>query len=127
MVRRGRPKKRHKPPSRIKYEQTHPVIGIRVDGVLYERLKELRGKSNMSFASLVKQALGVLEPSVGEAYERGYAEAEGKYSITYPCSICGEDIVITRDSKSYEAMRRYMKEHGWGHSECQENRRKRGS
>lgn len=124
MVRRGRPKKRHKPPSRIKYEQTHPVIGIRVDSALYERLKELKQRSNISFASLVKQALDVLEASVGEAYERGYVEAEGKYSISYLCSICGEEIVITRDSKSYDALRRYMKEHGWGHSECHERRRK---
>ena len=127
MVKRGRPKKRHKPPSRIKYEQTHPVIGIRVDGLLYERLRELKRKSNMSFASLVKQGLDVLESSVGEAYERGHAEAEEKYSITYPCSICGEEIVVTRESKSYEAMRTYMREHGWGHSECHESRRKGGS
>lgn len=127
MVRRGRPKKGHKPPSRIKYEQSHPVIGIRVDSVLYDRLKELKRKSNMSFASLVKQALDALESSVGEAYQRGYAEAEEKYGVTYPCSICGEEIVITRGSKSYEPMRRYMKEHGWGHSECHEDRRKRGS
>lgn len=103
------------------------MIGIRVNSVLYDRLKELKRQSNMSFASLVKQALDVLESSAGEAYERGYAEAEEKYRVYYPCSICGVEIAITRDSKSYEAVRKYMKDHGWGHTECHERGRNKGN
>jgi len=121
---KGRPKKWHKPPSRIRYEQTHPVLGVRVDRALYDRLTELKTKSNMSFAALIKQALGVLESSFGEAYERGYAEAEKEHCLTYPCCICGGEIVITREGKSYEAIREYMRQHGWGHSECHDKGRR---
>jgi len=35
-------KKAHKPPSRIKYEQSHPTVSVRVDRKLYDELKELQ-------------------------------------------------------------------------------------
>ena len=72
-------KVKHKPPSRIRYEQTHPVIAIRVNAELYHKLKELKEMGDKSFADILKEALGIQKKSAGRAYSRGHerSHAEG--------------------------------------------------
>ena len=41
-------KKAHKPPSRIKYDESHPTLSVRVGRALYDELQELRELSNKS-------------------------------------------------------------------------------
>jgi hypothetical protein len=48
----------------------------------------------------------------------GYYEAEKKFKITYPCSVCGKPMVMEPGEEDHIAMKKYMKEHGWHHGEC---------
>ncbi|MCL0056692.1 hypothetical protein M1N81_03970 [Dehalococcoidia bacterium] len=45
---------RHKPPSRIRYEQSHPVLSCRLSKVDYDLLKQRLEKLKISFATFVK-------------------------------------------------------------------------
>jgi hypothetical protein len=54
-----------------------------------------------------------------EAKNIGYQEAKRLYMVTYPCSICGKDIVIT-NPKTKTAVGQYMHDAGWAHAECPE-------
>ncbi len=116
----------HKPPARVRYEQSHPTVSCRLDGNTHELLKQrLEDLGGISFADFVKDSLGVLQlklPDVEEIKDRawyeGYHQAEKNYQIWYYCSVCRERINIEPNSDSYKAMIGYMKEHGWGHASC---------
>lgn len=114
-------KKKHQPPSRIKYNQNHPTVSIRVSQELYDQLKELREKSGKSLGDILREALKKQAPSVkqawSEGYSRGYKEAEETYKVTYPCNVCGEQLVVT-DTNAKKAIVSYMEEHEWGHNAC---------
>lgn len=53
-----------------------------------------------------------------EGYERGWREAKSKYCVTYRCCKCGGILNVTQDNEK-EAIKGYMREHGWGHSSCE--------
>ena len=40
-----------------------------------------------------------------------------EYGVTYPCSVCGEPIVIDSNDER-KAVVDYMEDHGWAHEEC---------
>ena len=116
----------HKPPSRIRYEKSHPTMSCRLDkdthDLLQQRLEDLGG---VSFADFVKDSLGLLQlkmPDVEEiketAWSEGYDEAEKEYQIWYYCAVCGKRIDIAPNGNDHKAMIGYMKEHGWGHPSC---------
>ena len=67
---------RHQPPSRIRYNQANPVIGVRVDRPTYTRLLALRETTGLSFGALFKDALGAIEKDVNQIRRR--AREEGK-------------------------------------------------
>lgn len=52
-----------------------------------------------------------------EGYNKGWKEAKRQYCVTYYCSVCGGTLEVTSD-KAKEAVKGYMREHGWGHSSC---------
>lgn len=107
----------HKPPSRVRYEESHPVIAIRVDRGLYLQLMELKKNGDKSLGDILREALGIQKANLQKAFDRGFEEAKERYCITYPCSVCGKPMEITHDTTK-EAVRRYMREHGWRHSSC---------
>ena len=115
------PRKRHVPPSRIRYEQSHPTISIRVQRELHDRLAELKQMSGKSVADVVREALEVQAPSVRKAYERGRANgfkaAERQYRVDYRCSVCGGTLTIMEKNEK-EAAAQCMREHGWAHNSC---------
>ena len=45
------------PPSRRRYEASHPTVSFRVDLALYAQLKELKEKANLSVADILKVGL----------------------------------------------------------------------
>ena len=50
-------------------------------------------------------------------------EDEGnKYRIWYYCNVCGDEITIYPNSDAHKALIEYMKEQGWGHTECHEKK-----
>ena len=116
----------HRPPSRIRYEQSHPVVSFRVRRENYQQLKNLLVKSGESFGDFFKEALAIQQANTDKVYEqgrkKGYEEAKKLYQVTYFCSICGKTMEVT-SPKAKEAVRQYMKEHGWGHVACQQGKR----
>jgi predicted transcriptional regulator len=114
-------KKVHKPPSKIKYDQSHPIVSIRVDQELYDQLKELREKSGKSLGDILREALSIQAPSVHNSYSRGfkagYKDAEKVYRVDYKCSVCGGNMTV-RSVEEKEDIARYMRDKGWKHVEC---------
>ena len=47
-------KRRSTPPSRRRYEASHPTVSFRVDLDLYAELKALKEKANLSVADVLK-------------------------------------------------------------------------
>jgi predicted CopG family antitoxin len=119
-------KVKREPPSRIKYEQSHPTVGCRVPKEIYDRLQEIKENEGKSFADILKVGLGILElkakkddKAYSRGYNDGYREAELELKVTYICDVCGEPIVVnTTDEK--KAIKQYMEDHNWGHKECHE-------
>ena len=60
------------PPSRRRYEASHPTVSFRVDLDLYAQLKGLKEKANLSVADVLKVGLVRCEPLVGEAHHTGF-------------------------------------------------------
>lgn len=69
--------KKHKPPSRGRYEESHPTVSFRVERSLYNDLKTFLSQRDMSFADFVKEAMGVQQTEIREAYQRGYQMGKG--------------------------------------------------
>jgi len=116
----------HKPPSRVRYEQSHSTMSCRLDkdtrDLLQQRLEDLGG---VSFADFVKDSLGLLQLKIPDteeiketAWAEGYDQAEKDCQIWYYCAVCGERMDIGPNSNSHTAIIGYMKEHGWGHASC---------
>lgn len=118
---------RHKPPSRTRYEASHPVVSFRVKKELYQQLKNLLAESGTSIGDFFRKALAVQRADTNRAYQRGYnkgyVEARNLYRVTYLCDICGETIEITSPNEK-RAAAQYMEEHRWGHAACHEERRR---
>ena len=68
-------KRRPTPPSRRRYETSHPTVSFRVDHDLYARLKGLKETANLSVADVLKVGLEKSEPLVGEAFQNGFMSA----------------------------------------------------
>ena len=50
--------RRHKPPCRVRYEQAHPTVALRLTLGLKERLKQHLEARDINAATFVKEALG---------------------------------------------------------------------
>ena len=85
-------KRRPLPPSRERYQQSHPTVSLRVDLDLYARLKELKEKANLSVADVLKVGLEKSEPVVGESFHNGCmsALAEAYQNV---CDTCEDEIM----------------------------------
>jgi hypothetical protein len=57
-----------------------------------------------------------------EGYRNGYAKAERRYGVTYPCSICRKIVMVSTEGKK-EAIRKYRQQWRWGHKACHERNR----
>ena len=120
---------RHKPPSRIRYEESHPVMSCRLPKADFDLLKQRLEELKVSFATFVKDALGRLEITTkeikDEAYNQGYNRAKEEHQIWYNCCICRKRIYISPNGESHKAIRQYMQEHRWGHANCHEKQKKK--
>lgn len=110
-------RKTHKPLSKIKYDQAHPTISIRVTQELYKQLKEMRERGGKSLGDILREALRIQSPSTKEAHQRGYNAAKEEYGVIFKCSVCGGNMTVT-GLEAKKAAAQYMREHGWGHTEC---------
>jgi len=113
-----------KPPSRIRYEKSHPVVSARLNMEDYKRLKEILETEGKSFAEFLREVIHKAHVKYGKAYKLAYSRGRGDWQIWYYCDVCGERININPNGGSHKALIEYMKEGGWGHAECHEERRK---
>lgn len=120
--------KRKVPPSRVRYEQSHPTVSCRVSKEMYDRLTLAKQAEGKSFAAILKLGLGIIEEGVkkqvevrkkgwNEGYKKGYADAMNRYKVTYHCAKCGQLMEVQHPNEK-QAIDEYMKEKGWFHSEC---------
>ena len=52
-----------------------------------------------------------------EGYQKGWQDAKNRYRVIYLCKVCGGLLEVTHDNEK-QAVRQYMREHGWGHGDC---------
>ena len=123
---------KRKPPSRIRYEENHPVLSCRIPQADYDLLKQRLKELNISFATFVKNALERLEIKMtdideakNEGYKQGYEQAQKDHQIWYYCNVCQERINISPNGESHKALIQYLKEHGWGHVSCHEKEKEK--
>ena len=120
----------HKPPARIRYEQSHPIVSCRLSKDEYDLLKQrLDDLGGVSFADFVRDSLGLLELRVPETSEikvrarmAGYEQGKAEHQIWYRCAVCGQRIDVKPNSEPHKAMIDLMKGAGWGHSRCHQER-----
>ena len=110
-------KKKKQPPSKIKYDKSHPVVSVRVTQTLFNQLKELKDLSGKSLGDILREALKQQTPSVKDAYERGCQDGKARWSVSYKCSVCGGNIVVSSEDEKKD-IAGYMREHGWHHADC---------
>lgn len=120
-------KGRHKPPSRIRYEQTHPTLSCRLDKQAHDLLQKRLDDDGLSFAQFVKSQLGILELRMPdaksiekEAYQKGYAKAVNGYRIQIKCHKCGKSITVRPNSQMHKAIIDHL-EGLWSHKNCHED------
>ena len=71
-------------PSRIKYDNSHPVVSCRVSSEIYDKLTEAREKYGKSLADILKVGLKLQDIASAKSWDKGYkagyakGEAEGK-------------------------------------------------
>jgi flagellar biosynthesis/type III secretory pathway protein FliH len=117
-------RKKHKPPSRERYEKNNPVWSVRMPKELIETLEaelKLNGQSKREFigVALKKQMLNVEEIRVtsrkkgyDQGYEKGYQDGDKKgydrgmneWAIWGYCHKCNKKIFFKRDSPNHETM-----------------------
>ena len=85
-------KRRSTPPSRRRYEASHPTVSFRVDLDLYAELKALKQTSNLSVADVLKVGLGKCEPLVGEAHHTGFMGGLAE-SYAVACDDCQDELM----------------------------------
>lgn len=112
---------KHKPPSRIKYEQNHPVLAIRLTTDLKNVLDNLKGEK--AYSVFIKEILmgsigNINKIAEAKAYKKGYSSAQTKYEITLPCSVCKKPMIILPQDVVHKHMQSTMA--GWRHSTCSE-------
>ena len=103
-------KKKSKTPPRTKCKESYPTVSFRVSKELYDRLQAVKKAEGKSITDVLKVGVGLLEVEVrkgkeirvqayDEGWEKGIAEAEELHSVSYPCSVCGEAIVVTTEAE----------------------------
>ena len=116
----------HKPPARVRYEESHPIVSCRLSKDEYDLLRQrLEDLGGISFADFVKDSLSLLQLKIPETREikekarrEGYDQGKKEHQIWYYCSVCQQRIDVAPNSDSHKAMIGYMREHGWAHKGC---------
>jgi hypothetical protein len=124
--------KRKVPPSRTRYEQNNPTVSFRVHKDIYDRVQQTKSVGGNSSADIFMAGLGKMEARAKKleearkkgweaGYKKGFADAELRYKICYPCNICGEPIAVTTKEER-DAIAKCLQ--SWVHKECWEQRRR---
>lgn len=110
--------RKHVPPSRLKYERSHPTISCRVTREELQKLREIQKKIGLSLAQVLRQGLGLQLAKTRRAYEKGYREGFGRFQA--PCSVCGKLMDFNLKSEGdAEAKKTLLQAFArWAHTPC---------
>src|SRR2546422_9061171 len=90
-----RKRRKHVPPSRLRYEAENPTVSFRVSKDVKERLMRERSGSNRSLEAILVRGLDS-DQLEREAYRRGdrygFLRAFGRLAV--PCYICQKPVVV---------------------------------
>jgi len=111
-------KSKRVPPSRERYDVSHPVISVRVSPEMREKLEFLKSASGMTAADVLRVGLDLAEPAVEEAFDKGFEYSRGKYEVIYLCSGCGEQTLSIGTTEQKEAAAELMHQDGWYCPKC---------
>ena len=116
-----------KPPSKLRYEATHPQVSFRIDHDTKEWLDGIRAKTGQSYSSILQDAL-ISAAKWREYSERryieGYEDGKREFHIQYRCGICGGLCTVQPNSNAHQEIVNCLASRGWGHAECHERRRR---
>ena len=131
-MKKTKPKPRHKPPSRIKYEKKNPVFSIRMPQEFHDEFQTLAEELGMSRREFMAVALKKQKINYKRAHNQGYNKGynighkagyeKGKqdWGVQFPCKICDELAYIQPNSDCHRAVIEFLRERGWVHEECNE-------
>ena len=122
-------KTQHKPPSRVRYEKSHPAISCRLNKETYDLLKQqLEELGGVSVAGFVKDALGRLQLKMPEpedtervreeATREGYSQATREWQIWYYCNVCKKKVIVKPNSVDHKRIIGFAKQNYWAHESC---------
>ena len=125
-------KHRKTPPSRRKYEEANPVLSFRVPKEVYNTVQARMESEGIGRLEILKAGLGLFEvrdraekeirqKAYDEGYDDGVNAACKCFGVTYPCSGCGEDIMVDTEEEK-KAIRQFMVDNGWHHPDCKISR-----
>ncbi len=105
---------RTRPPSRIRYEESHPVISFRIKKEWYDELKNLLRTQDITIADFFKIALKKQKINRDKIWKEGYEEGSTFY---VPCCVCEHLISFNvDDQETLEKVQEAFSK--WGHTEC---------
>ncbi len=111
------------PPSRKRYEASHPVLSFRVTREVLAQIDSLRARG-VSRMGLLLRGLGhvVTEQTAeleryAEGYNKGYEEARQRFAITFRCGACGGQAEVSGDRAKQDIVT-IIERRGWRHGRC---------
>jgi hypothetical protein len=123
-------KKRHRSPSRERYEKTHPVISVRMPKKWVDELDAYLDEQELSRGDFFRTSFGKQKANLqithsqgyykgyNIGYNAGYEKGKQDCGVQFPCNKCGELIYLPLHSNCHQAIIGFLKEHGWNHVEC---------
>jgi len=119
----------HKPPSRVRYEKSHPTVSCRLNKETYDLLKQrLKELGGASVADFVKDALGRLQLKMPEledtervreeAKREGYNQATKEWQIWYYCFMCEKKVTVKPNSVDHNRIIDLARKKCWSHESC---------
>ena len=114
-------KGRHIPPSRHRYEQSHPVVAIRVNEELYRKLKQIKNQADVSFADILREGLGMQEAESKKASYAGFhaGEIEGRKFDLGICTVCKRALHWDlNQEKTRQLLEKAINDEGFIHTDC---------
>jgi len=119
--------KKHIPPSREKYETSHPVISFRITKSLKDSLHTLQKETGESYSTILKRLLednkdlieDVGKKRYKKGYKQGYSHAITDFGIYYTCNSCNKISYVKAHSDKHKEIIHYAKTHNWICNVCE--------
>jgi len=114
-------KKKGPMPAQQKYDKAHPVVSLRVDPELKQKLDKIKEKSGAGIAGILRNAVSTQGQKYKSTYalghDNGYVEARKKYQVIFKCSKCGGNVSL-EDEYAKKDVAEYLTEKGFKHPGC---------